>query len=82
MNAEIDDTSELGSGTGCDDSSLPSDDATPGCVEGTGAEFEDLLAVTSLSCAHTFQTVDCFELGIGSRNEDPKSKEGLELDPR
>lgn len=46
MNAEIDDTSELGSGTGCDDSSLPSDDATPGCVEGTGAEFEDFLAVT------------------------------------
>ena len=46
MNAEIDDTSELGSGTGCDDSSLPSDDTTPGCVEGMGAEFEDFLAVT------------------------------------
>lgn len=46
MNAEIDDTSEIGSGTGCDDSSLPSDDATPGCVEGMGAEFEDFLAVT------------------------------------
>ena len=45
MNAEIDDPSRLESGIGCVDSSFPSDDATPDCIEGTGTEFEDFSAV-------------------------------------
>lgn len=82
MNAEIDDPSGLESGTGCVDSSFPSDDATPDCVEGTGTEFEDFSAVASLSCAHTFQTFDCFQLRLGSASEDPNSKAGLGVEPR
>lgn len=46
MNAEIDDSLGTVSRTGCDESTVPSDDGAPYFVESAGAEFEDFLAVT------------------------------------